>query len=100
MVSLLLLLLSILTGATPDPVLSSYAQERAVQQGWYHNIAHYPQACGVGELLGDNIYDADTAVLMWWYSLEHRIVGFQQEWDRVGVGYHDGFVVATFANDC
>lgn len=99
MLDFLLLALTILTSSTHDPALSAAAQVRAERHETRHDLSAYPQACGVGEVLAIDVHETAEAIVLWLDSPWHAFV-IAQSWDRVGLGYHDGFLVATFAADC
>jgi uncharacterized protein YkwD len=86
------------------PKLARYPGMDAAAQDWADEmaradvVAHRPiLAPYLGEIVASGAHDATTAVRLWQSSPAHWTIAVNPAYDKVGVGYNNGYWVMVFS---
>ena len=87
-------------GAGPLAVYSGmggYAQDWAEEMARADTLVHSPHNPYSAEVIASGASDAQTAVNLWLNSPPHREIILNPAYDKVGIGYADGYWCAVFS---
>lgn len=79
------------------PGMDGYAHEWAEEMARADILVHSPHSPYSGEVIASGATSAQTAVTLWMNSAAHRDIILNPAYNKVGIGYADGYWCAVFS---